>query len=709
MLAATLGSTFYASANYSFTFGSKNRYEESICLTGWSGTAPADGRMVIPDTYTDYNEGKVYRVTSILDHALDNIPDVKEIVISRSVEEIGDADYIGTGGVNNFYNCPNLEKFTVSEDNRAFLVEEGTLRQRYSGALLRVPQKVSLPGNIYTVYISYDDIAKDAFEGNTTITTIKLYPHVRIPTNSGFNTMKQLAKFENAGESIGHNITIQENILYNADRTIAIACPPAQNASALMLADQTIEIADYAFANVKNMRFLQLGSPTKLQKIGKRAFMASGISSFGWHTWPAELGEGCFEACPNLTAMGITGSDINFPVGAFRNCPNLTEMNINGQNCTLGRACFAGCSQLKKFRWYNNLDFTADSIFANCGFTEIEFMQCTLPEGGITMGNAMFYGNQNLTKVDMSRLKTGDYAAPVRFLSDVTANCPKLKTFLFPPITNFIGSSNDTPNMGMNSDIETILLGFFTLSNKDMYVFNYNDKSHNPVIYYTPNENSNYQHPLKYLFGFGYPGFYDLTVYSQTYDPTFGDPFTRYDWIVPNATYWVPGKDNFYRKALDYNCKINEMFGLSYYNVNGMLQIRFELFSQPTVKITRVEVNDTYAGMPTNGVLTTNFTVDEANRMYIEYTVNGYKFCTYYHTIEDVQAGVDQVETDATTEGFRIIGRQISFVGNAEYTLCDLTGKTLVAGKGDTADLSDIPAGIYLIKTGNLVKKIVLK
>lgn len=666
--AATLG--FTLRANYSYTFGELNRSEESCTLLSWSGTAPANGQMVIPNYYTDRTDGKSYCVTKIADHALDNIPDVTEIVIPSNVKYIGDADYLGTGGTNNFYNCPKLTKFTVDENNKAFHSYLGVLRQRYSFCLQRVPTLWETTDGKFVLEISYQTIAPGAFAGNTTIQTVAFNSGISWTGDPGFSSMPNLSKYRMEGEeALEPKLKVYNNIAYTLEGTKVLSCPPAQTESSLTLLAGVKEIGDGAFANVRN-----------------------------------------------LTYAGFSMNNLKIGEGAFRNCTNLTQVYIGGNNCTLGKACFKGCSQLSDFNWSDNLNFTADSIFAGCGFTEITFPECQL-SFNLTMGHAMFDGCQSLKKVDMSKVTGTSISGHVKFKSFVTSNCPNLTTFIFPQYTDFLGTVNGNPNMGFNSNIENIVLTNFTFESADVPAFEYKDQKHYPKVYYSP-LSTTYDHPLKFLFGFSYPGQYDLTVYSAVNDVTFGPPSTRNNWIVPNATYYVPGGCySNYASGFNYNCKLNESYFLHNYDADGTLVINFETFSTPSVSINEVYVNNQYVGYPNaKGTVNTGVSIADAKTATTKYTVNSFPMTTSYASISNVEpwAGVENVAADASSMSIAVANRVAYLGSKAEYALYDLTGQQLLSGNADSVDMHGIPAGIYLIKATDLsgncaVKKISLR
>lgn len=638
-------------ANFTFTFANLDKGEETCTLTGWSGTAPADGKMTIPNHYTDYSDGRVYMVSKIADHVLDNLSDVSEIVIPSNVKQIGDADYIGTGGTNNFFNCPKLKKFTVADGNSAFISYQGCLRQRYETCLLRVPTLWETSDGTFTLEVSYSTIAPGAFAGNTTISTIVFNPSITWPSgNPGFASMPNLGKYRQAFETITNAMRVESNIAYTFDGTKVLSCPPAQTATSLTLLSSVKEIADGAFENVANLNY-----------------------------------------------AGFSTNNLKFGAGAFRNCKDLRQVTILGNNCTLGNACFKGCSQLSDFNWSENLSFDADSIFAGCGFTEIVFPQAQLSMN-MTMGHAMLDGCQSLKKVDMSKLSGTEISGHVKFKSFVTSDCPNLTTFLFPQYTDFLGTVYGNPNMGFNSNLENIVLRNFSFENQEVPAFEYNDKKHTPKVYYSP-ETSAYDHPLKFLFGFTYPGSYDLTIYSAVQNVTLGPPFTRNNWIAPNATYYVPGGSVAnYSDALNYNCTIHESYSMQNYDVAGNLVVMFGTFSSPQVAFNEVYINDLPVGTPdSNGRLDTKVSVADAKTARTNYTVNSYPMTTSYTSISDIKSGVENVAVDANLD-LLVADRIASFGCRAAYSICDLAGHQLAAGVAETVDLSPLPAGLYLIK-----------
>lgn len=166
-------------------------------LSSWSGSQPSSGKLTIPSTYT-HTDGKVYTVTTVAPHALDNLTTVTEITVPASIKKIGEAEAeVAPCYVDNFDNCPKLKKFNVDAANKVFSVyQDGILMLTESHEVLRVPQAYPVTGGKLTLDYNVWNVAREAFTGNSTITTLSLYRHMAINQNGGLNKTLNLATYE---------------------------------------------------------------------------------------------------------------------------------------------------------------------------------------------------------------------------------------------------------------------------------------------------------------------------------------------------------------------------------------------------------------------------------------------------------------------------------------------------------------------------------
>lgn len=77
----------------------------------------------------------------------------------------------------------------------------------------------------------------------------------------------------------------------------------------------------------------------------------------------------------------------------------------------------------------------------------------------------------------------------------------------------------------------------------------------------------------------------------------------------------------------------------------------------------------------------------------------------YFYNYKDGGA----VNSVAADDMMVITGRTVNVHGTAGIALFDITGKTVKATAGTVLGLNDVPAGIYLVKSGKTVRKVVVK
>ena len=78
----------------------------------------------------------------------------------------------------------------------------------------------------------------------------------------------------------------------------------------------------------------------------------------------------------------------------------------------------------------------------------------------------------------------------------------------------------------------------------------------------------------------------------------------------------------------------------------------------------------------------------------------------YFYNYGD-GSGISNIAADETD--IVITGRTVNAHGAAGIALYDLTGKTVKATAGTTLGIDNVPAGLYIVKAGNAVRKVLVK
>lgn len=183
-------------------YDSFNTTNKTCRLTGWSGTQPTSGKISIKSTYT-HTDGVTYTVNSIAKNALNDLTEVTQITIPATVTRIGKVPYTGglenkSNGVENFSNCPKLEKIIVDADNPNFLsTTHGILTSKDMYFLYRVPAACPIVGGEFNIYAKVVSITDGCFSGNNTIQTLTIPAALyEISGTPGFNEMTALKAYK---------------------------------------------------------------------------------------------------------------------------------------------------------------------------------------------------------------------------------------------------------------------------------------------------------------------------------------------------------------------------------------------------------------------------------------------------------------------------------------------------------------------------------
>lgn len=168
--------------DYSFTYYFANENMTEIYITGFRGTVPENGVVVIPDTVNDF------AVVGIAEYAFEYLEELEGVVIPDNLEYIDENAFYGCGPVEVIYSS-NYEDddFTSSDwiDNHEqdFIIS-GTTLVGYKGndSVIAVPYNCTAIAdgafknntNITALYIEKDvvRIGESAFEGCTNLETV---------------------------------------------------------------------------------------------------------------------------------------------------------------------------------------------------------------------------------------------------------------------------------------------------------------------------------------------------------------------------------------------------------------------------------------------------------------------------------------------------------------------------------------------------------
>lgn len=680
---------FYSNA-ITYTYGNLDSKNKTCTLLSWGGNQPTSGKLTLKETYE--KDGITYKVTNIAPHALDNLTEVTEITIPANITKIGDTNEYYLASCYNFFNCPKLKKFIVASGNTVFsATEAGILVKKGGNFIVRVPSAIELKsGSALSLSKSIMDICPDAFSGNTTITTITLSPNMfALANNAGFNYMPNLSSFKEGENAKGYSVS--NGILYNEEKTKILSYPPKRSGGSFAIPQGVTEIGDNAFANTHNLYSLDFGS---VDKIESKAFYNCGLTKIELPSRNILIEEGAFSNCLRLTSLVLPYS-INLPKNFARDSKQLSSVTALGTT-KFGNCAFKGCSKLKSFNFRPDMTFDGDSIFAGCGFNEVKFGAGTVPYDGIDTGYAMFAGCNELVKIDMSGLIVNNTSNPLSIRTMFTPDCPNLKTVILPRFTSFWSAMvPDYPNFGINSSIETLVIGAFSIGNNTGHAFVYDSGNHTINVYVKTTDAVSQSWPLNQMFLSSDNAYLRPIIYCESYSMINNKGTDKYQYIVPGAHYYIPGgtREN-YIDVIDHNCALFEMFSIVSWKENDKFIVGVNSELGTRVKFLRLMINNEFAGEPdANGIIRTNFNISDVNEYVLEYEVDGIEMKTKYPKPLSSSVNAVNTESDVTVREGRCIWNI-----PADYNIMDLSGKVLESGRDTEVCLDKYANGIYMIQ-----------
>ncbi len=342
---------------------------------------------------------------------VDDDTDYSESIITVTV-----SDSLKSWNIGAFRNCPNVEKFIVSDTNTVFTTDEyGILFNKEMTHIREVPNNISIteyvipstvtsfysgffPPQIETLTIpgSVTDFGQDAvkhnnqnkvknliienfradwpdsvFEEWSSIETVTLGEKSEVISASAFRGCGRLKEIK-GGENIKK---IGDDAFYNCGNlTTAIF-------------ENVEEIGEYAFFFCKKLTVVPYGD--KLKKMGKDAFSSCyGLESV---TIPASLSvvpELAFWNCDALKELNVEYGCTQIDKQAFYSC-KLTDIMISGSVKTIGDEAF-------KFQTGGQMTITLEEGVENIGaeafacFNEYFYTSFSLPKSIKTIGENAF-------------------------------------------------------------------------------------------------------------------------------------------------------------------------------------------------------------------------------------------------------------------------------------------------------------------------------
>lgn len=657
-----------------------------VCeVISWSGEAPADGILSIPETYTD-EAGKTYKVTSIAPHALDHLHGVVVIEIPASVESIGNAEKdMWSFSIDNFDDCPQLEKFVVDSENAMYATERsGALISKNGIKYYKMPQAMKCNDGSYTMSHDVQYLSPNALAGNTTVKDMMISRMLQnFSYTNGFTEMEAIEYFSAGGNQ---QYETRDGILYSKSYDSSatkrlVAYPAAKPSITVSLYSGAAVIGMRAFANNKYLQEVKI--PRGVKEIYGGAFShARSLRTVTISDGIESLSDSIFISCHELTTIKCE-TEISIPSKFAYDCPKLTTVDTDGfAPSNVHSKAFTHCKSLVDFTFGASTYFGADSVFADCGFTDVVYNSDYAGPNPFT-GVYQFAGCRNLKKIDMSAAQMG--ATPYAIVPGVGADCPMLETVIFPSLTSFGANAAIGPCFGYDSKITKVVTGSFDIEPGGVVIGYSGPGVRTPELYAAvKGVSGTEQIPFSQFFSLQGGAEVSPVIYCDLYSPSETDKANN-RYVIKNATYFIPGSCAAnYAEAAEAGCDLKPMFDLTVNKTEGKTTVICSPEMQG-VTIAGVGVNDDKPVMESgDGEFEIDIPYAEVSTVEVYYTVNGVDMTTRYPAVDKITSGVTVIGTDT-------VG------ADAEYY--DLHGRKVANPFG----------GLYIVRRGAIVTKEFIK
>ena len=333
-------------AENGFTYTTTNMPLGTIKLNGFVSNFERVKLAIPPYRYQD---GKLYKVTMIKDHAFSGKYSITSLTIPDTVYSIDQYAFSGCNGIVNvtlpasvikieygaFYQSEGLT--SVSFGNKISRIENSVFQDCTSLSSVIIPDNVTLLGNnLFT---------------NTALTSVTIPASVTVIGCNAFNECLSLTNITVAAGNA--NYCDISGVLYDSSRTELITYPAGRTAKTYTIPSGTTSLEQFSFARTQvesvimpssletiGIYAFYLGSlleaeiPNSVTSIGERAFYATSLIngvSFQNTSSLTSIGDGAF-AYTRFPSIVIPKSVNNIGENAFNtfdNCKSITILSSN--------------------------------------------------------------------------------------------------------------------------------------------------------------------------------------------------------------------------------------------------------------------------------------------------------------------------------------------------------------------------------------------
>ena len=402
--------------------------------------------MIIPANIV--YDGLQYTVTSIGKDAFSGCAQLDSIAIPTTIATIGANAFAGCTGVMSLIVPDGVS--TIGSN--AFLKVKNVV---YHGAAAGEPWGALTVNGTFdgdfilstdnlTVYTGTDSvvaipdsissIGDNAFEGCITVTEVVIPETVTEIGSNAFSGCENLT-----------TVNIPASVTSISDSAFANCA----SLDSVVLPDSLTEIGHGAFNGCSNLSAIDI--PETVKSIGTSAF--AGCSKLDTVYIPesvTELGSNAFSGCISLTSVNIPKSIESISDSAFANCTSLDAVVLPEKLTEIGNGAFNNCSNLSVIDIPKSVSTIGESAFANCAKLD----SVVLPERLTGIGNGAFTSCTSLSTIEIPKSVENIGAAAF-------AGCTKLDSVTIPASVTTIGDSafsgcTSLTNIGIPTSITTI-------------------------------------------------------------------------------------------------------------------------------------------------------------------------------------------------------------------------------------------------------------
>ena len=259
------------------------------------------------------------------------------------------------------YSCPSLvtgdytaQFISVKDDPFAYPPPKTVTITKYTGT----ESTVILPSKISSWPVT--KIGEDAFQDNTTITSVTIPASVTEIGSNAFAGCTNLTSVHYAGD--WSNLTIQSGN------------PAVQDAANEQLFDFDFT-PDNTAAIVTNYKYNGAAADVTIPSrykgkpvttIGHAAFFNSAVTSVTIPDSVTSISDDAFVNCPQLTNISIPNSVTYIGFFAFGSCTSLKSITLPSSLSSISGALFSGCSQLTTIHIPVSVTSIGNNAFADC-------------------------------------------------------------------------------------------------------------------------------------------------------------------------------------------------------------------------------------------------------------------------------------------------------------------------------------------------------